>query len=77
MTRHNLKSSTTNQAILFMITTLFMFSVMDIIAKYLNNNYETFQIVWARYTSQTVLAFLFLAPRLKILFPSLFSSIYF
>ena len=67
MTRHNLKSSTTNQAILFMITTLFMFSVMDIIAKYLNNNYETFQIVWARYTSQTVLAFLFLAPRLKIL----------
>ena len=45
MTRHNLKSSTTNQAILFMITTLFMFSVMDIIAKYLNDNYETFQIV--------------------------------
>ncbi len=53
--------SSTTQAILFMITTLFMFSIMDIIAKYLNDSYDTFQIVWARYTSQLVLAF-FISP---------------
>ena len=51
--------SSTTQAILFMITTLFMFSIMDLIAKYLNDSYDTFQIVWARYTSQFVLAFFF------------------
>jgi len=67
MTINNFTSSTTNQAILFMISTLFMFSILDIIAKYLNNNYSTIQIVWARYTSQTVLAFIFFAPKLKTL----------
>ena len=64
--------SSTTQAILFMITTLFMFSIMDIIAKYLNDSYDTFQIVWARYTSQLVLAFFFLAPKLKVLLKTKF-----
>ena len=64
--RNNFKNlSSTTQAILFMITTLFMFSIMDIVAKYLNDSYDTFQIVWARYTSQLVLAFFFSSAKIK------------
>ena len=64
--RNNFKNlSSATQAILFMITTLFMFSIMDIVAKYLNDSYDTFQIVWARYTSQLVLAFFFSSAKIK------------
>lgn len=55
------------QAITLMLFTIFCFSVMDAIAKGLAARYHTFEVVWARYLSQTVLAFLFLAPRLTVL----------
>lgn len=48
-------------AILF-ITTLFLFSIMDSIAKSLTQRHHPLQVVWARYTSQTVIAFLVLSP---------------
>ena len=71
--KNNFQSlSSSNQAILFMITTLFMFSIMDIIAKHLSSNYDTFQIVWARYASQLILAFIFLAPKLNSLLKTKF-----
>lgn len=54
-------------AILLMVATIFCFSSMDAIAKSLALRHDTMQVVWARYTSQTVLAFIFLAPRLRTL----------
>lgn len=53
------------QGILLMLTTVFMFTVMDAVAKGLAHRYDTLQVVWARYTSQTIVAVLILAPRLK------------
>lgn len=47
------------------IAAIFLFSIMDTFAKSLSANHHPMQIVWARYTSQTVLAFILLAPRLK------------
>jgi len=49
------------------IIAIFLFSIMDTFAKSLSANHHPIQIVWARYTSQTVLAFILLAPRLKTL----------
>ncbi|MBV1863954.1 MAG: DMT family transporter [Rhodobacteraceae bacterium] len=48
-----------------MVTAVFLFSIMDTLAKSLSANHHPFQIVWARYASQTLLAFTLLAPRLK------------
>lgn len=59
--------SPASKAISFMIATIFLFSVMDVIAKSLSSSYDTFQVVWARYASQVVLAFVLLAPRLNTL----------
>nr|WP_325249549.1 DMT family transporter [Amylibacter sp.] len=53
-------------ALLF-ITTIFLFSIMDSIAKSLSQRHHPLEVVWARYTSQTVIAFLVLAPYLKTL----------
>ena len=47
---------------LLFLTTLFLFSIMDAIAKGLTDRYHPLQVVWARYTSQTVIAFVVLAP---------------
>ncbi|NQW14182.1 MAG: DMT family transporter [Rhodobacter sp.] len=48
-----------------MLLTVFLFTVMDAIAKGLAARYDTFQVVWARYTSQTLVAVIILLPRLK------------
>lgn len=48
-----------------MMLTMFLFSVMDATAKGLAARYDVFQVVWARYTSQTLIAVLILSPRLK------------
>ena len=48
-------------ACLFVIT-LVLFSVMDSIAKSLTQRHHSLQVVWARYTSQTVIAFIVLSP---------------
>jgi len=53
------------QGIVLMLLTVFLFTVMDALAKGLAARYDTFQVVWARYTSQTLIAVLILLPRLK------------
>lgn len=60
-----LRLSPTQQGILLMLLTAFLFSLMDATAKGLATRYHTFEVVWARYTFQTALAVLFLMPRLK------------
>lgn len=47
-----------------MVITVFLFTVMDAIAKGLAAHMHTVQVVWARYTAQTVVATILLAPRL-------------
>jgi len=48
-----------------MLLTVFLFTIMDALAKGLAARYDTLQVVWARYTSQTLVAVLILLPRLK------------
>jgi len=48
-----------------MLLTVLLFTIMDAMAKGLAARYDTFQVVWARYTSQTLVALLIVAPRLK------------
>ena len=55
----------TTQGILLMIATIFFFSLMDATAKGLSHRYDILQVVWARYTSQTLVAVLILLPRLR------------
>lgn len=57
--------SPATQGILLMLLTIFMFSIMDALAKGLAARYDTFQVVWARYSSQTLVAVIILLPRLK------------
>ncbi len=53
------------QGILLMLLAITLFSLMDAVAKGLAGRYDTMQVVWARYTSQTLVAVLILLPRLK------------
>jgi len=53
------------QGILLMLLTVFLFTIMDATAKGLAARYDTLQVVWARYSSQTLVAILILLPRLK------------
>jgi len=53
------------QGIVLMLLTVFLFTVMDATAKGLAARYETLMVVWARYTSQTLVAVLILLPRLR------------
>jgi drug/metabolite transporter (DMT)-like permease len=55
---------------LMFIFTLFMFSIMDAVAKSLAQRHHPLQVVWARYTSQTVISFIVLAPFLTRLLRS-------
>lgn len=55
----------TGQGILFMIATMFLFSVMDAMAKEVAHRTDTVMAIWARYTGQTVVVALLAAPRLK------------
>ena len=57
--------SPTVQGILLIVTSIFLLSVMDALAKGLAQRLDVFQVVWARYTSQTLVAVLILLPRLK------------
>jgi drug/metabolite transporter (DMT)-like permease len=47
---------------LMFILTLFLFSIMDALAKSVAQRHHPLQVVWARYTSQTVIAFIVLSP---------------
>ena len=53
------------KGVLLFIITLFLFSIMDSIAKSLTERHHPLQVVWARYTSQTVIAFIVLSPFLS------------
>ncbi|MEM6620158.1 MAG: DMT family transporter [Pseudomonadota bacterium] len=46
-----------------MVGAIFLFSLMDAAAKELTSRHHPLQVVWARYTSQTAIAFVVLAPR--------------
>jgi drug/metabolite transporter (DMT)-like permease len=56
-----------SRGILLFMCGIFLFSLMDIIAKGLVQRYDPFQVVWARYASQTFWAFLLLSPKLRTL----------
>ncbi|MDZ4094709.1 MAG: DMT family transporter [Paracoccaceae bacterium] len=56
--------SATSRGILLMLAAIAMFTAMDALAKGLIAQYPTLQVVWARYTGQTVIVGLFLARRL-------------
>lgn len=56
--------SATGRGIGLMLAAIVMFTAMDALAKGLIAQYPTLQVVWARYTGQTVIVALFLAPRL-------------
>lgn len=53
-----------SQGILLMLCAIFLFSTMDVLAKTLTTRFEVLQVVWARYTGQTLVAVVVLAPRL-------------
>ncbi|MEO1687969.1 MAG: DMT family transporter, partial [Pseudomonadota bacterium] len=49
--------------VLLVVASIFVFSVMDLAVKHLTVTHDPLQVVWARFTSQCVWAFLLLAPR--------------
>jgi len=53
------------QGIVLMLATVFFFSMMDATAKGLAQRYDTLEVVWARYASQTLVTLLILMPRLR------------
>lgn len=55
----------TGQGILLMIATMFFFSVMDVMAKEVAHRTDTVMAIWARYSGQTVVVALLVAPRMK------------
>ncbi|MBT8458495.1 MAG: DMT family transporter, partial [Boseongicola sp.] len=59
------KRSSTAQGILLIILTMFLFSVLDAMAKEVAHRTDTVMAIWARYTGQTVAVSLLLAPRFK------------
>ena len=62
LTRHWIEASPTFKGILLMVLAVFSFSCMDATAKALSVHYDSLQVVWARYCSQTFWSFLALSP---------------
>lgn len=56
--------SSTTKGILLMVLTVLVFGVMDMVAKAMVGHYPPLQVVWSRYTGQTVIVVLILLPRL-------------
>lgn len=48
-----------------MVATMFFFSVMDVMAKEAAHRTDTVMAIWARYSGQTVVVALLIAPRMK------------
>ncbi len=61
--QHN-QSQATGQGILLMLGAIALFTTMDAIAKGLVSHYPTLQVIWARYTGQTVIVAVLLWHRL-------------
>lgn len=53
------------KSVLLILTTLFLFSMMDAVAKVLIQTYPSNQVIWARYMSQTVFSIIVLSPILR------------
>ncbi|PQM59277.1 MAG: hypothetical protein CML40_08250, partial [Rhodobacteraceae bacterium] len=53
------------KSIALIIATVFLFSTQDAIAKNLIQTYPPIQVVWARYTSQTLVSLIVLFPIIK------------
>ena len=53
------------KSIIMILTTVFFFTMMDVVAKILVQTYPSMQVIWARYTSQSVVSILILAPILR------------
>ncbi|MFN3644133.1 MAG: DMT family transporter [Gemmobacter sp.] len=53
------------RGILLMLLAVFLFTAMDALVKTMIADYGTVQAIWARYTGQTVIVGLILAPRLR------------
>ncbi|MDR0809877.1 MAG: DMT family transporter, partial [Gemmobacter sp.] len=56
--------SDTPRGILLMLTAILFFTSMDAMAKLLTADYPVMQVVWARYTGQSVIVMLIFLPRL-------------
>lgn len=56
--------SDTSRGILLMLAAIFTFTSMDAMAKLLMADYPALQVVWARYTGQTVIVAVIFLPRL-------------
>ncbi|MGB8815103.1 MAG: DMT family transporter [Paracoccaceae bacterium] len=59
-----ISQAATSRGILLMLTAIALFTAMDALAKFLIGHYPTLQVIWARYTGQTVIVALFLGRRL-------------
>ena len=57
----------TQRGILLFCLTMFLFSMMDAVAKSMTQHYEPFLVTWARYASQTFWSLLVFSPRLRSL----------
>lgn len=55
----------TAQGILLILAGVLLFSTMDALAKHLTQDYHAMQVVWARYSGQTVLVALIVVRRLR------------
>lgn len=55
----------TARGILLMIAAVFLFSIMDVAAKYIGHTTDTVMAIWARYAGQMVIVTLLVLPRLK------------
>ena len=56
---------TTGRGILYMITAIFLFSCMDVMAKFIGQRTDTVMAIWARYAGQAIIVFLLVLPRIK------------
>ncbi len=55
----------TAQGILLMLATMFLFSVMDVMAKEAAHRTDTVMAIWARYAGQTAAVLVLITPRMK------------
>ena len=62
---HAPTASDTKRGIILFCTAIFLFSLMDVVAKSLVERYDSLMVVWARYASQTFWTILILSPRLR------------
>ena len=65
LSRTLIKASPEAKSIGLMILTVFLFSTQDAIAKNLIQSYPPIQVVWARYTSQTIVSLIILSPIIR------------